>query len=144
MFLFLSIGTNLGNREQNLRDALRLLDTKVGTQLACSSIYRSRPQGFVSDNDFANIVVAYETERTLEEVLLLTQQIERDLGRTHKSVDGIYHDRIIDIDLLLAKDGDCMLEHHSPTLIIPHPRMHERDFVTIPLQEIEQLLSTAL
>ena len=144
MFLFLSIGTNLGNREQNLRDALRLLDTKVGIQLACSSIYRSRPQGFVSDNDFANIVVAYETERTLEEVLLLTQQIERDLGRTHKSVDGIYHDRIIDIDLLLAKDGDCMLEHHSPTLIIPHPRMHERDFVTIPLQEIEQLLSTAL
>jgi 2-amino-4-hydroxy-6-hydroxymethyldihydropteridine diphosphokinase len=121
-----------------------LLDTKVGTQLACSSIYRSRPQGFVSDNDFANIVVAYETERTLEEVLLLTQQIERDLGRTQKSVDGIYHDRIIDIDLLLAKDGDCMLEHHSPTLIIPHPRMHERDFVTIPLQEIEQLLSTAL
>ena len=144
MFLFLSIGTNLGNREQNLRDALRLLDTKVGTQLACSSIYRSRPQGFVSDNDFANIVVAYETERTLEEVLFLTQQIERDLGRTHKSVDGIYHDRIIDIDLLLAKDGDCMLEHHSPILIIPHPRMHERDFVTIPLQEIEQLLSTAL
>ena len=144
MFLFLSIGTNLGNRETNLRDALCLLDTKVGTQLACSSIYRSRPQGFLSDNDFANIVVAYETERTLEEVLLLTQQIERDLGRTHKSVDGIYHDRIIDIDLLQAKDGDCMLEHHSPTLIIPHPRMHERDFVTIPLQEIEQLLSTAL
>ena len=144
MCLFLSIGTNLGDREQNLHDALYLLDNRVGIQLACSSIYRSRPQGFVSDNDFANIVVAYETERTLEEVLLLTQQIERDLGRTHKSVDGIYHDRIIDIDLLLAKDGDCMLEHHSPTLIIPHPRMHERDFVTIPLQEIEQLLSTAL
>jgi 2-amino-4-hydroxy-6-hydroxymethyldihydropteridine diphosphokinase len=144
MIIYLGIGTNLGNREKNLRDALCLLDTKVGTQLACSSIYRSRPQGFVSDNDFANIVVAYETERTLEEVLLLTQQIERDLGRTQKSVDGIYHDRIIDIDLLQAKDGDCMLEHHSPTLIIPHPRMHERDFVTIPLQEIEQLLSTAL
>ena len=144
MFLFLSIGTNLGNREQNLRDALCLLDTRVGIQLACSSIYRSRPQGFVSDNDFANIVVAYETERTLEEVLLLTQQIERDLGRTHKSVDGIYHDRIIDIDLLLAKDGDCMLEHHSPTLTIPHPRMHERDFVTIPLQEVKHILSSTL
>lgn len=144
MLLFLSIGTNLGHREANIHHALRLLDAKVGTQLACSSFYRSEPQGFISDNEFVNIVVAYETDYTLEELLLLTQQIERDLGRTQKSVNGIYHDRIIDIDLLLAKDGDCFLEHHSPTLTIPHPRMHERDFVTIPLQEVKHILSSTL
>ncbi len=144
MIIYLGIGTNLGKREENIREALRLLDAKVGVQIACSSIYRSKPQGFVSDNEFANVVVVYQTEYTPEELLSITQQIEQELGRTHKTVDGIYHDRIIDIDLLLAKDGDCMLEHHSTTLTIPHPRMHERDFVTIPLQEVKHILSSTL
>lgn len=144
MIIYFGIGTNLGNREENIREALRFLDAKVGTQMACSSIYRSKPQGFVSDNEFANIVVAYQTEYTPEEILYITQQIEQELGRTHKTVNGIYNDRIIDIDLLLAKDGDCFLEHHSPTLTIPHPRMHERDFVTIPLQEVKHILSSTL
>lgn len=144
MIIYLGIGTNLGKREENIREALRLLDAKVGTQMACSSIYRSKPQGFVSDNEFANIVVAYQTEYTPEEILHITQSIEREMGRTRKSVDGVYSDRIIDIDLLLAKDGDRMLEHHSPTLTIPHPRMYDRDFVTIPLQEVEHILSTKL
>jgi 2-amino-4-hydroxy-6-hydroxymethyldihydropteridine diphosphokinase len=144
MIIYLGIGTNLGKREENIREALRLLDAKVGDQMACSSIYRSKPQGFVSDNEFANIVVAYQTEYTPEEILHITQQIEQELGRTHKTVNGIYHDRIIDIDLLLAKIGTLSLDCNTPTLTIPHPRMKSRDFVLIPLQEVEHILSTKL
>lgn len=144
MIIYFGIGTNLGNREENIREALRLLDAKVGVQMACSSIFRSKPQGFVSANEFANIVVAYQTEYTPEEILHITQQIEQELGRIHKTVDGIYHDRIIDIDLLLAKIGTLSLDCNTPTLTIPHPRMNSRDFVLIPLQEVEHLLLNKL
>jgi 2-amino-4-hydroxy-6-hydroxymethyldihydropteridine diphosphokinase len=140
MIIYLGIGTNLGNREENIHNALCLLDARVGSQLVCSSVYRSKPQGFVSDNDFANIVVAYETEYTPEELLIITQQIELELGRTHKSVNGIYHDRIIDIDLLLAKNGTLLVDCNTPTLTLPHPRMYDRDFVMIPLSEVEDKL----
>lgn len=144
MIIYFGIGTNLGNREENIREALRLLDAKVGVQMACSSIYRSKPQGFVSDNEFANVVVVYQTEYTPEEILHITQQIEQELGRTHKTVDGIYHDSIIDIDLLLAKIGTLSLDCNTPTLTIPHPRMNSRDFVLLPLQEVEHLLLNKL
>ena len=144
MIIYFGIGTNLGNRDENIREALRLLDAKVGVQMACSSIFRSKPQGFVSNNEFANIVVAYQTEYTPEEILHITQQIEQELGRTHKTVDGIYHDRIIDIDLLLAKIGTLSLDCNTPTLTIPHPSMNSRDFVLIPLQEVEHLLLNKL
>lgn len=144
MLIYFGIGTNLGNREANLREALQLLDERVGEQLACSSVYRSAPMGFVSDNEFANIVAVYETEYSLEEVLLITQQIEREMGRTEKSVNGIYHDRVIDIDLLKATHHSSLITHHSSTLTLPHPRMQERDFVMIPLREVENALNTKL
>lgn len=140
MVIYLGIGTNLGNREANLQTALQLLDERVGEQLACSSVYWSAPQGFVSDNEFANIVAVYETDFSPEEVLLLTQQIERDMGRTRKSVNGVYHDRVIDIDLLQAR-GDEAIRRSGERLTLPHPRMQERDFVMIPLREVEQILN---
>lgn len=151
MLIYFGIGTNLGNREANLQTALQLLDERVGERLACSSVYRSAPQGFVSDNEFANIVAVYETEYSPEEVLLLTQQIEREMGRTKKSVNGVYHDRVIDIDLLQALTpssspfkGENLMESEevvckSEMLTLPHPRMQERDFVMIPLREVEGL-----
>ena len=105
MIIYFGIGTNLGNREANLREALCLLDERVGKQLACSSVYHSAPLGFVSENKFANIVVAYQTDYSPEDVLLITQQIERDMGRTQKSINGIHHDRLIDIDLLQASQN---------------------------------------
>ena len=140
MLIYFGIGTNLGNRKANLQTALQLLDERVGKQLACSSVYRSAPQGFVSDNEFANIVAVYETDFSPEEVLLLTQQIERDMGRTRKSVNGVYHDRVIDIDLLQAILNSKAIIQNSSTLTLPHPRMQERDFVMIPLREVEALL----
>ena len=152
MIIYFGIGTNLGNREANLREALCLLDERVGDQLACSSVYHSAPLGFVSENEFANIVVAYQTDYSPEDVLLITQQIEREMGRTEKSVNGIYHDRVIDIDLLKAltpsnspSKGENYAEGeevicYTETLTLPHPRMHERDFVMIPLREVEAIL----
>ena len=142
MLIYFGIGTNLGNRKANLQTALQLLDERVGEQLACSSVYRSAPQGFVSDNEFANIVAVYETEYSPEEVLFLTQQIEREMGRTRKSVNGVYHDRVIDIDLLQAR-GDEAIRRSGERLTLPHPRMQERDFVMIPLREVEQILNAS-
>lgn len=137
----------MGDREANLRTALQLLHERVGECIACSSVYRNAPQGFVSENEFANVVVVCRTDYSPEEVLLITQQIEREMGRTEKSVNGVYHDRVIDIDLLQAGIGsresgiqtqvDCITD----TLTLPHPRMHERDFVMIPLREVETILN---
>ena len=148
MLIYFGIGTNLGDREANLRTALQLLHERVGECVACSSIYRSAPQGFVSDNEFANVVAVCETDHSPEDVLLITQQIEREMGRTEKSVNGIYHDRMIDIDLLKAyfenqESGiGNRIEIISETLTLPHPRMQKRDFVMIPLCEVEEILTT--
>ena len=147
MLIYFGIGTNLGDREANLQEALRLLNERVGEQLVCSSMYRSAPLGFESDNEFANIVVAYQTSYSPEDLLRITQEIEREMGRTQKSVNGVYHDRIIDIDLLKAFETVGLLGErleargeilrNSSTLTLPHPRMHERDFVMIPWEEIK-------
>lgn len=147
MLIYFGIGTNLGDREANLRTALQLLHDRVGECIACSSIYRSAPQGFASENEFANVVVVCRTDHSPEEVLLITQQIEREMGRTEKSVNGVYHDRVIDIDLLQAGIGSresgiqTQVECKTDTLTLPHPRMHERDFVMIPLREVETILN---
>lgn len=147
MRIYLGIGSNLGNRDTNLRTAIELIHERVGECLACSSIYRSAPQGFVSENEFANIVAVCETDYSPEQVLLITQTIEREMGRTQKSVNGVYHDRVIDIDLLQAYIPDydsrfgIPIEYKSEILTLPHPRMTERDFVMIPLREVENILS---
>ena len=139
MVIYFGIGTNLGNREENLRKAVELLHERVGECIACSSVYRSAPQGFVSENEFANVVAVCQTTHSPEEVLLITQQIEREMGRTEKSVNGVYHDRVIDIDLLQAR-GDEAIRRSGERLTLPHPRMQERDFVMIPLREVEAIL----
>ncbi len=141
MRIYLGIGSNLGNRDTNLRTAIELIHERVGECLACSSIYRSAPQGFVSENEFANIVAVCETDYSPEQVLLITQTIEREMGRTQKSVNGIYHDRVIDIDLLQAIHHSKFIIQNTHTLTLPHPRMHERDFVMIPLREVEEIIS---
>ena len=146
MVIYFGIGTNLGNREENLRKAVELLHERVGDCIACSSVYRSAPQGFVSENEFANIVAVCQTIHSPEEVLLITQQIEREMGRTEKSVNGVYHDRVIDIDLLQARGDEAneaneAIRRSGERLTLPHPRMQERDFVMIPLREVEVILT---
>ena len=126
------MGSNLGDKAWNLSEAIRLIGERVGQVLRQSSFIETEPWGFQSDNSFLNAVILCETDKTPREVLLLTQQIERDMGRRQKSVSVGYADRIIDIDILLYDD----LTIDEPDLKIPHPLMHQRDFVMRPLQEL--------
>ena len=132
MIAYLGIGTNLGNRTANLRCAVDRINEQAGHVLACSSFIETEPWGFSSDNAFLNAVVEIDTPYTPHELLHLTQEIERTMGRKHKSVDGVYKDRIIDIDILLYGD----LTVNDAQLTIPHPLMWQRRFVYEPLWEI--------
>ena len=130
--LYISLGSNLGNKEEKLRRAIELINERIGSVLRTSSFIETEPWGFQSENTFLNAVCLVETSLTPMQCLKETQKIERLLGRTRKSKDGIYHDRPIDLDLLLYDD----LEMSTPELTLPHPHMQERDFVMIPLKEI--------
>ena len=136
-FLFLGLGTNLGDKEQNLRNAVQKIEERIGKVVSLSALYATAPWGFSSDNTFLNAALCAETSLSPFEVLQITQEIEREMGRTHKSVNGNYSDRVIDIDLLLcfAFDGTPILLD-TPELKLPHPLMQERDFVMRPLVEI--------
>ena len=130
--LYLSLGSNLGDRAEMLRRAIMLIGERIGAVQRVSSFIETEPWGFESANPFLNAAVMVQTTLTPLQCLRETQQIERELGRKKKSKDGIYHDRPIDIDLLLY--GDQTIS--TPRLTIPHPHMFERDFVMIPLREI--------
>ena len=130
--LYLSLGSNLGDREQMLHRAIALIGERIGTVQRVSSFIETEPWGFQSEHPFLNAACKVQTTLTPRQCLRETLRIERELGRTSKSKDGIYHDRPIDIDRLLYDD----LHISTPTLTLPHPRMYERDFVMIPLREI--------
>ena len=130
--LYLSLGTNLGDRQKNLTSALKLIGKKVGTVVTTSDVMETDPWGFESSNRFLNMVAKVETDMQPIDVLHATQEIERKLGRTKKSVDREYHDRLIDIDILLYDN----LVMNTPELTIPHPLMYEREFVMKPLLQI--------
>lgn len=129
--VYLGLGTNLGDREANIRQAIQLIGERVGAVVRQSSLIETEPWGFESPNKFLNAVILCKTEQTPRQVLRLTQQIERDMGR-RKKTGRQYKDRPIDIDILLYDD----ITINEPDLKIPHPLMHERDFVMIPLNEI--------
>lgn len=130
--LYLSLGTNLGNRKANIRKAIEKIQEQIGDIVRQSALYETAPWGFSSPNDFINACVCVATILSPRQVLLATQRIEREMGRTMKSKNGEYHDRIIDIDILLYDD----VQVNEPDLKIPHPLMHEREFVMVPLKEI--------
>lgn len=115
--------------------AAALLAERVGDVLALSGFYETEPWGFASENLFLNAAVKLRTALSPSGLLLATQEIEREMGRTEKS-NGSYHDRIIDIDILLY--DDCIWD--SPELVLPHPLMHQRKFVMQPLAEIAPLV----
>ncbi len=130
-FVYLGIGSNLGNKESNIETAIENIKIGVGEVLSISSFYYSEPIGFESENNFVNVVLSLFTERTPQQLLEELQQIERKMGRV--KLDNVrYADRIIDIDIL-AFDN---LVFQEPNLEIPHPEMTNRDFVLIPLYEI--------
>ena len=130
--VYLGLGTNIGNRKENLTRAIEALSLVLGHYTALSSFIETAPWGFNSDNAFLNCTVAFDTELSPFQLLDTTENIERELGRTSKSNGGVYHDRVIDIDILLYGSETVSTER----LTIPHPLMHMRDFVLEPLAQI--------
>ena len=130
--LYLGLGSNLGDKHQNIAMAVEKIEELIGHVECQSALHITEPWGFQSDNMFVNAAVKCVTILSPHEVLEKTKDIERQMGRTTKSVDGTYKDRIIDIDILLYDD----MEINDPDLVIPHPLMHQRDFVMKPLNEI--------
>ena len=136
--VFLGLGSNLGDRERHLNEAIRLIGERVGQVALQSTFIETEPWGFQSEHQFMNAAILCLTEKTPREVLQVTQEIERELGRktkTNPSRRASYTDRPIDIDILLYDD----LTVDEPDLKIPHPLMYERDFVMIPLKQITNL-----
>ncbi len=132
---YIGLGTNIGNKRRNLITAAALLAERAGDVLSISSFYETEPWGFESDNTFLNAALLLETELESLQLLSLTQEIEKEMGRTQKS-DGAYHDRIIDLDILLY--DLCVI--NEAALVVPHPLMHKRQFVMEPLAEIAPML----
>ena len=132
MRIYLGLGTNLGDKELNLRVAVQKIEERIGKVISLSAFYATAPWGFQSDNNFLNAAAGVETSLSPLDILERTQRIEQEIGRLHKSHDGVYSDRLIDIDLLLY--GDKIL--HDERLSLPHPLMAERKFVLEPLAEI--------
>ncbi len=144
--LYLSLGSNMGDRAANIENAVSLLNIELKTPYkAISSLLETEPWGFESEQKFLNAAVHYELQ--LKEgynpeaealmILEICKDIERRLGRKEgveydEAGERVYHNRPIDIDILLFGDHkiDC------PELTVPHKLMYERDFVMIPLREI--------
>ena len=147
--LYLSLGSNKGDRRQNIENALSLLNIELKTPYkAVSSLIETEPWGFESEEKFLNAAVLYELrlpknynpEAEGLMILACCKKVERMLGRTGEpeyDTDGkrIYHDRPIDIDILLFGDNTIDTEE----LTVPHKLMYERDFVMEPLKEIIKL-----
>ena len=126
--IYLSLGTNLGDKKDNIEHALQLLTAKVKI-LKISSYYETEPVGFKDQPWFLNIVIEGETNLLPSELLIFTQSIEHEMKRIKTIING---PRIIDVDILLYEDEKIETEN----LVIPHPRMKERAFVMVPLSEI--------
>lgn len=138
--VYLSLGTNIGNREQNLKLAVKQLQESKNVKIkAVSSIYETAPVGYVDQPSFLNIALFLQTSNSADEMLKICQSIENELGRVREIRWG---PRIIDLDILLFNNDNIGVEN----LIVPHPRMYERAFVLVPLLEVairplsEQLL----
>ena len=135
--IILSIGTNIGDRERNIENAVKALG-EIGKVTAISPIYTSEPWGFESENGFYNIALTMESELSPLELLRETQRIEKELGRTTKTTTG-YADRVIDIDIIDYDNQIIKISQQSTVnnlLTLPHPLMHLRNFVLYPLADI--------
>ena len=136
MIAYIGLGSNVGDRLENLRAARAALDHRGIAVTASSSVYETEPQGEVLDQrDFLNACVAVDTELEPDELLDACKAVERELGR---EAGGPRHGpRAIDVDLLLL-DGR---EHRSERLQVPHPDVLARRFVLIPLLELDPELA---
>lgn len=127
--VYLALGTNIEPREDHLNQALGYLQNEHITILQQSSIYETAPVGYTDQSDFLNMAVKIQTEFSPVQLLDFCQNVEMKLGRKRVIRFG---PRTIDLDILLYNNENI----HGERLVIPHPRMHERAFVLVPLHEI--------
>lgn len=127
-----SLGSNLGNKEQNITSALEKISENIGEIISVSDYWNTEPIGFFSQNNFINCCCLVSTFLSIEDLLRHTQKIELEIGRRKLKVSGEYEDRIIDIDIIFYEDE--IINTHKVT--IPHKKFRKRDFVIIPLMQL--------
>ena len=127
--VYLSIGSNKGNRSVLINKAIDKIEKKIGIIISRSSIYQSKSWGFDS-NDFYNLCLLIDTDIMPKSLLINLKKIEKSMGR--EDVDGSYSDRLIDIDILFYDN----ITTDSEDLKIPHPKIEIRKFVLVPMLEI--------
>ena len=132
MKAYISLGANIGDRQQNIEKAIELLDARIGKVEACSALLETEPWGFDSVNKFLNAAIAIETALSPLDLIEKTEEIEKEIGRLPEKKGGAYEDRPIDIDILLYEQTVIQSER----LTLPHPLMHKRRFVLMPMVEI--------
>ena len=123
------LGTNLNDRQENLRIAGIKLSERIGQQLFSSSVYSTAPWGNVEQDDFLNMIMVFETALSPEKLMEELLSIEHEMGRVRTSK---WSPRLIDLDIIYYDD----LVIHKPGLQIPHPYLQDRRFTLIPLVEI--------
>lgn len=127
---YLALGSNLGNRADNLKQAIRKLHGQPGIRVErVSSVYETDPVGYVEQDVFLNMVIAVQTSLTAEQLLDAALEIEQELGRVRTVRWG---PRTLDIDLLLYGESRIETDH----LHVPHPELTKRAFVLVPLQDV--------
>ncbi len=132
--VFLGIGGNLGNKKENLKRCISLIEEHIGEVKKKSSVYETPPWGFESKDNFWNQVLLVGTLLSPVEVLDKINLIDKSFARK-RQVEG-YSSRKMDVDILLYDS----LAMESANLVIPHPQMHKRNFVIVPLVEIAPLM----
>ena len=128
---YISLGSNIGNKIQNISFAINEIASSIGEIIKISSNYLSEPWGFDSNEKFINAVISIETKFNPTELIKELQIIEKKMGRIRSNKDG-YIDRIIDLDIIYY-NNDII---NTSELTIPHPNLYSRKFVLVPLNEI--------
>ena len=130
--VYLSLGSNMGDREGILGLAIEEIGKRIGNVTKVSNKYETEPWGFISENKFLNMALEVKTELSPYEISERVHKIEDDLGRTRTNNATGYEDRVIDIDILMIDN----IISEEKDLTLPHPKMHLREFVIFPLCEI--------
>jgi len=132
--VYIALGSNIGDKSKNLCRAIEEINTLIGEVTEVSSFFENEPQGFKSDNIFVNACIICKTNLNPLATLKELKNIEKKMGR--KKNNGVYKDRIIDLDIILF---DKMI-YNSDKLTIPHKEYKNRSFVLIPLKELSPFL----
>ena len=130
--IYLSLGSNLGLREQYLEEAIKLIQSRIGEPVSISPVYESEPWGYSSNNKFCNCCLSVRSSLDPLKLLDCILEIEKEMGRERDEAETGYSDRIIDIDLLFYEN--LVMAH--PRLNIPHPAIANRKFILVPLNDI--------